>query len=391
MSAEGEGDESEGEGLELDEANPEVPQVPVTTPMSGTGKVQMKTTQEDRRRVPQDQAEGSSRGKTSKPAQIQPGKETPNPTAGCEQHPDPMVNLVYAVGQARERYSLMQVVVKEMCTRLGVHTAEEVIPALERRPTPAQVESMEKKISELTMENSRLRKTVGLKDEELQRSRVKLDEVNRDIVRMCDMTRIPAVETRNSQLYEAGILDSQVFKGDTFKRFILATMKYTKRIEDNNKEVIAILNRLEDRLAEAGPSSNPPSDPVKVAGSPKVAQATTPTPTPGDAKGKQVIAEASTPPKMPAGPPAGRTRSAVRHLDAEGWVKSPSSQKLHDQAGVETSEQEEAVSTDSNPGSGSEDEYDDDLQITGERKRRGGRIAATPLKKLREVGFERVP
>ena len=94
-------------------------------------------------------------------------------------------------------------------------------------------------------------------------------------------------------------------------------MKYTKRIEDSNKEVIAILNRLEDRLAEAGPSSNPPTDLVKVAGTPKVAQATTLTPTPRDAKGKQVIAEASTPPKMPIGPPAGRTRSAVHHLNTE--------------------------------------------------------------------------
>ena len=130
----------------------------------------MKTTQEDRRRVAQSQAEGSSIGKTSKPVEVEAGKETPNPTAGCEQHPDPMVNLVFAVGQAREQYSLMQVVVKEMCTRLGVNSAEEVIPALERRPTTAQVESMEKKLSELTMENSRLRKTVGLKDGELQRS-----------------------------------------------------------------------------------------------------------------------------------------------------------------------------------------------------------------------------
>ena len=53
---------------------------------------------------------------------------------------------------------------------------------------------------------------------------MKLDEVNRDIVRMCDMTRIPALEAMNSRLYEARILNSQVFKGDTFKRFILATM-----------------------------------------------------------------------------------------------------------------------------------------------------------------------
>ena len=79
-----------------------------------------------------------------------------------------MVNLVFAVGQARERYSLMQVVVKEMCARLGVKSAEEVILALKQRATLAQVESMDKKISELTMENSGLHKTVGLKDEELQ-------------------------------------------------------------------------------------------------------------------------------------------------------------------------------------------------------------------------------
>ena len=58
---------------------------------------------------------------------------------------------------------------------------------------------------------------------------------------------------------------------------------------------------------------------------------------------------------------------------------------------MEALEQEEAVSTESNRGSGSEEEYDDDLQITGERKCRGGRIAATSLKKLREIGFERVP
>ena len=40
---------------------------------------------------------------------------------------------------------------------------------------------------------------------------------NWDVLRMCDMSRIPAVEQMNSELLKAGILKSEVFKGTPSK------------------------------------------------------------------------------------------------------------------------------------------------------------------------------
>lgn len=119
------------------------------------------------------------------------------------------------------------------------------------------VQGLEKKISQLTMENSRLRQTIDLKDGELSWSQVLLDDAHKDVVHMAEICNVPATTIVQVGLFNSGITNSAVFKGDTFKKFVVSTMNFTKRIEESNKEVLAVLKRVDVRIMEAGPSLTP--------------------------------------------------------------------------------------------------------------------------------------
>lgn len=130
----------------------------------------------------------------------------------------------------------------------------------------------------------------------------------------------------NFNLYEAGIAKSEVFKGDTFMKFIKATMSYAKRIEESNQMVVAVLESVLNRMKEAevrptpafdSRARNPVSRPSRVvvpssdAGSSNLV-------TPKD-KGKKVVEGAAAPSVADCWPR--NTPSVVRILAAEDWEK----------------------------------------------------------------------
>jgi hypothetical protein len=300
-----------------------------------------------------------------------------------------MTNLVYALGYARTEYENMRNAITGLCTEFGVSSLPELKTVIDRRPTVEDVKSLEQRAAQMTMEIGRLRELVKLKDTELGKTRTLMEAAHQDVVRIAGMCEVPATTMLNSNLYEAGISQSEVFKSETFKKFLKSTMAYTKRIEESNKTVVAVLESVRSRISEAGPRPAPTFEsPAKVPVSrlsPAQLQRTGAGPsnptTPTD-KGKGPSGEERTPPTRTVDSPAKNTRSVVRNLGAEAWERSPAGTKLHDQGGILLSDEEELESDPSHPDTdavASEEEYD---LVDGKRVRIG-RIAATPLKRPR--------
>ena len=314
----GQESEEEAEPSEPDAPLPDVFEVPAPVP-AAVPTTRMKTTQVNRRDPAASRGEGGS-DPAKRATRSHSGQ--PTPAAGDAEQPDTMGDLVRAVSKVSQEYDFMKMITQEMCQRLGGVSVQGLVQAFDRAPTAAMMEELQKKMSLLTMENSRLRRTVALKDEELNRIRIRLNDAHQDILLASECCRVPADTVKKAELFEAGITKSEVFKGDTFKKFIVASMKFTNRIEQSNEKVVAILERLEFREAETNktrlagfqaeqvtiPATTPIDRSVKTTGEAS-------TQTPEDRKGKTPIGEAST--------PTGRTRSAARGLNAEGWGQSP--------------------------------------------------------------------
>lgn len=116
-----------------------------------------------------------------------------------------------------------------MCKTLGTGFVDDLIRAYKQGPTADKVQELEKKISELMMENTRLRKTLELKDIEFSRGWVSLDVVHKDVKRMAEICKVPAGMVVKAELFDSSNTNSVVFKGDTFKKFIKATINFTGR------------------------------------------------------------------------------------------------------------------------------------------------------------------
>lgn len=57
---------------------------------------------------------------------------------------------------------------------------------------------------------------------------------------MADICKVPATTLLNANLYKARIPKLEVFKAETFKKFIESTMAYIKRIEESKIMVVAV-------------------------------------------------------------------------------------------------------------------------------------------------------
>lgn len=152
----------------------------------------------------------------------------------------------------------------------------------------------------------------------------------------------------NSHLYEAGITGSEVFKAETFRKFMKAIVTYIQRIEASHKTVAIVLESIRDRIKKVGSIPAPTKSPARIPVS-RPLPITIPRTDAGSSnhvtsknKGKKVTDESEAP--APANSPAKNTRSVVRKLAAEDWVKSPAAAKLHDHVGIIISDDEELQS-----------------------------------------------
>lgn len=126
------------------------------------------------------------------------------------------------------------------------------------------VKGLEQRCSKMVLEINRLLEFVKLKDKALVKSRAMWEAAHIDVTRIASICEVPAVAIMKSGLYEAGITKSEVFKSDTFKKFIKATMAYTKWIKESSKTVLETLGSVRRRIDEAGPRPVPTFDsPVK--------------------------------------------------------------------------------------------------------------------------------
>lgn len=113
VSGEGDVEEMEESG-DKDGPEPAPFQLVVVVLASGTVKVHIKPTQENRRGPAPNRGKGSGKEKEKTSIRPKSGKQTANPKVGCDQYLDPMVNLVFEVGKAREEYYFMHGVVPEL-------------------------------------------------------------------------------------------------------------------------------------------------------------------------------------------------------------------------------------------------------------------------------------
>ena len=235
-------------------------------------RVLKKDTAPDGRGAPPSRREtsGAPAAKAPVPKPAAPRPHVPSAPAGqsnpgLEQHADPMTNLVYALGYARTEYENMRNAITGLCTEFGVSSLPELKTVIDRRPTVEDVKSLEQRAAQMTMEIGRLRELVKLKDTELGKTRTLMEAAHQDVVRIAGMCEVPATTMLNSNLYEAGISQSEVFKSETFKKFLKSTMAYTKRIEESNKTVVEVLESVRSRISEAGPRPAPTFEsPAKV-------------------------------------------------------------------------------------------------------------------------------
>lgn len=130
------GSEDEGPGLA---PVPEVPTAPI--------RVHTKETAQDSRGAPPPRGE-SSRAPTPKPQPAPSRPAVPEAAAGQpilarEQHADPMMNLVMAVGYAREEYNAMRDAINGIQRDFGVTSLAEIKAVIDARPMAEDVKVLE--------------------------------------------------------------------------------------------------------------------------------------------------------------------------------------------------------------------------------------------------------
>lgn len=367
-------DEEDGPGGD----SPEVMEIPAPQTVPRTHK---KVTVPDSRGIPPPRAEGASvpkvprTGTGSNPA---PAPAQPVPGRVLRQHPDPMENACWAIEYAQEEYMRMQRGIAQLCMDFSVQTLAEVREAYNNRPRLEDMQALERKITQIQLENTRLREQVRMQGTELEKNRTMLMSAAEEAVRLGEICEVPAEVRQEANLYREGILNSEVFKAETFKKFIKLTMNYTKKVEDSNQEVKTILDQVRVRVEEATrpragtvlPSPKP--TPIQV---PTHGEGTSRSPHTPLEKGKKKIEEGRIPSKT-GDSPAKNTRSIVRKLGEKEFANSPAGKKLHE-IGLEDSEEE--VLADSPTESG--DEY----ELVDGKRVKVGRASSRNLKRLKKA------
>jgi hypothetical protein len=310
-----------------------------------------------------------------------------HPPYGYEQHPDPMMNACTAIGYARVEYNRLKDAMEGFCREMGFDTLKEIKDAFEKRFTvehvsglQTQIATLEQKVTKMSLEFNKQRGFIDLKDKELIRVRSDLSNTRMELEQLASICEVPGDVRMNSELYQAGILNLDVFKSEQFKKFNAVTQKYVRRVDESNKTVAVILDKVRERLFQTGapPSPSPNPGATSAPGGTSTQTPTKPTSapapaaTPGDKKGKGLAGESSAP---PASSPAANTRSTSRNLmGTPEFQRTPSAQKLHDQQGVEHSDEDPLPS-------------DTEYELTeGGKRRIAGRIGGgPPLKIPKEV------
>jgi len=358
---------------------PEVMEIPAAQAVPRTHK---KVTAPDSRGIPPRRAEGTSvrkvprTGTGSNPA---PAPAQPVPGRVLRQHPDPMENACWAIEYAQEEYMRMQRGIEQLCNDFSVPTLAEVREACNSRPKVEDVQALEREITEIQLENTRLREQVRMQETELEKNRTMLMTAAEEAVRLGEICEVPAEVRQEANLYREGILNSEVFKAEAFKKFIKSTMNYTKKVEDSNQEVKIILDQVRVRMEEAtrprASTALPSPRPVPIQ-IPTHGEGTSRSPHTPLERGRKPVEEGQIPSKI-GDSPAKNTRSVVRKLGEKEFANSPAGKKLHE-IGLEDSEEE--VLPDSPTESG--DEY----EVVDGKRVKVGRASSRKLKRLKKAG-----
>lgn len=156
-----EAEEDEEEDEEEEDYTGPDPDIMEISPPVQPAKVTKKVTAQDGRGASPHRGKGSRAPKEPAPKPVsrptpQPVLKTPagNPIPARQQHVDPMMNLVFALGYARESYNDMKGVMDLLCAEFMAENLDEVKAAIDRRPTTETVQGLQKRIAQLQIDNT---------------------------------------------------------------------------------------------------------------------------------------------------------------------------------------------------------------------------------------------
>lgn len=125
------------------------------------------------------------------------------------------MNATTALGYAWVEYFAMRNAIKGIIKEFGVTSLAEVKKVVDARPCVEDVRALEQRISQMTFEMNRLREQVKPKDEAIALHQMALEVAIEDVVRIGSICKVPGQVQLNANLYEVGIIRSEVFKAES--------------------------------------------------------------------------------------------------------------------------------------------------------------------------------
>lgn len=138
-----------------------------------------------------------------------------------------MMNTTTILEYAHVKYFAMRDAIKGIIKDFSVTNLADVKKLVDQTPTVEDVQSLEQNATKMILEINRIKEVVKQKDETITKSQSLLEAAYEDVVRMGSICEVLGVVLMNSNLYEAKIKQSEVFKSETFRKFMKATVTYT--------------------------------------------------------------------------------------------------------------------------------------------------------------------
>lgn len=142
-------------------------------------------------------------------------------------HADSMMTAVAALGYARVEYFGMRDAIKGIIQEFNVTSLAEEKKVVDQRPTIKDVRALEQKATQMIFKINSLKEMVKEKAVAVTHYRSLLEAADEDLVLMGSICEVPSQKQMNSNLYKVGITHSEVFKAETFRKFMKVTLIYT--------------------------------------------------------------------------------------------------------------------------------------------------------------------